>query len=76
MPELTELREQDINNTITTVRQRAPMWDVTTERVNDAANCIDMLKDRITVLEIELSVLQSQVSELLRRSGMKCESLL
>lgn len=76
MPEFTNLREEDINNTITTVQQGAPIWDYTTTRIDNISCNYEILDNRVKALEVEIDMLQPQLSELMRRSGMRCNSLL
>lgn len=71
-----EIYEEEINNTILTVQQHAPLWDHTITQIDEAAGRFETLTNRVIALEIELQNMKSQMSELMRRCGMRCDSLL
>lgn len=67
---------ETINNTITVIQQHAQILDYATTRVDDISYSYKILNDRVTVLETEMNKLQSQLSELTKHYGIRCDSLL
>lgn len=59
-----------------TINSRGQIWDYTADRIDDMDGRVKVLDSQISFLTDQVIALQTQLTELMKRSGMRCESLL